>query len=71
MNLVELLGKSEKTCLLYLWGMNPLAYLAYSSSLSLLSVLMLWCTTEEKLRFLGNVDYHLHGIARHQTFNAK
>jgi hypothetical protein len=39
---VELLGIREDSIILYLWGMNTLAYLAYFSMLKL--VFTSWCT---------------------------
>jgi hypothetical protein len=40
--LVELLGIREETVILYLWGMNPLAHLAYFSLLKFVDYILMY-----------------------------
>ena len=40
--MVELLGIREERVVLYLWGMNPLAYLAYFSILKLVFYILVY-----------------------------
>jgi hypothetical protein len=39
---VELLGIREESVILYLWGMNPLAYLAYFSALKFICYILVY-----------------------------
>jgi len=64
--LVELLGIREESVILYLWGMNPLAYLAYFSVLKLVYYVLMFgfwlfhvskCVSFRAIRIVNNPVY--------------